>query len=60
MISCFYKNARYKTEKKSLVAASGEFIKFIHQEEDPNRCCGRITSVDTDTLQKSFTEALDD
>jgi hypothetical protein len=60
MISCFYKNAKYSTEKKSLVAADGEFIKFIHQEEDPNRCCGRISSVDTEALKKSFTDALDD
>jgi hypothetical protein len=50
MISCFYKNARYTTEKKSLVAASGEYIKFIHQDEDPNRCCGRITSIQTDAI----------
>jgi len=60
MISCFNKNVKYSTEKKTMTAASGEFIKFINQDSDSNRCCGRITSIVTDTLKKSFTEALDD
>lgn len=50
MISCYNKDVKYTTEKKTLTAASGEFIKFIHQEGDPNRCCGRITSITTGAL----------
>lgn len=59
MISCFYKHARYNTEKKSFNSGDGKYIQFVHQHEDPNTCCGRVTSVETDAVQRTFAEALD-
>lgn len=59
IISCYYNRVRYSTERKSFSAKKGEYIQHINQYEDKRKCCGRITSVDTDTFAADLSGALD-
>jgi hypothetical protein len=60
IISCYYNRVRYRTERKTFTVKKGEYIQHINQYEDKRKCCGRITSVDTDTFKKDLAGALDD
>jgi len=60
IVQCYYDGVRYRTEKVSFKAPEGEFIKMINQYQDTRKCCGRVTSVDTEKFAKSKDEALSD
>lgn len=60
VVACYYSRVRYRTSRTSFKAPDGEYIQMINQYKDKRKCCGRVTSVDTEKFAKSKDEALND